>query len=546
MKPINQIRIYVFNVLLLFTFFAQARQSSSDYHQWLELSSDQLLKMGDDYTKAGTHNDSAMVCYTIIANRYGKGISRQEKALTARALNEMGILNTTYFNNYTTAYNNLISAYDICQEIHNDELIPYILLNLGNLYNLYEFFFSVEGQPSRAREIYEQSFWSACKTRQWSMVINSYINFTMLGMPYGVGDASVHNEMQRWLNDSIPHDTPDWQFTKYFLDGSLALLKKDYDQALSNYRLMGNCIEHDKFEARTQYMAYTCISAVHVQQENYDSIIYYSNKILKLESQQDLTDIQIETFRFLSEYYSKLGDTEQASYYHVAFLEKKEKMMKGIVGILPTQLTHDLQGVSDEVKKMKEQKRYNNIILTAAAIIIGLLLLISFFIKRKNKELNLKNEALYNKMTEIIHLDEARNATKTIEKYKDSTLDEEKKMQLVEKIKMVMSDSKMICQPSFTLRELAQQLGTNTSYLSQTINESFGMTFTHLLNLYRVKEACRRIEDKEHYGNLTINAISESVGFKARVTFTKAFKQHVGMLPSEYLKAADSHQSKMK
>ena len=100
-----------------------------------------------------------------------------------------------------------------------------------------------------------------------------------------------------------------------------------------------------------------------------------------------------------------------------------------------------------------------------------------------------------------------------------------------------MNDIDAICQPTFTLQSLAEHVGSNTSYVSQTINEHFGISFTNLLNQYRVREACRRMGDQAAYGNLTIDAISESVGFKTRITFTKAFRQHVGMLPSEYLKA---------
>ena len=44
------------------------------------------------------------------------------------------------------------------------------------------------------------------------------------------------------------------------------------------------------------------------------------------------------------------------------------------------------------------------------------------------------------------------------------------------------------------------------------------------------------------YGNLTIDAISESVGFNTRATFTKAFRNNVGMLPSEFMRLARDKQ----
>ena len=544
MPKFNRIKIYalLLSCLCCLPLFANHKQST--YQRWMEMPSDILLRLGDQYHHDANY-DSAMVCYTIIANRYGKDMPRNEKATILRALNELGVLNTSCFSNYTAAYKNLISAYEICQEIHDERMEPYILLNLGNLYNLYEFFCPTDDEPTQARQYYERSFRSACRTGEWSMAISSYINFAMFEMPYSVGPDSVHHEMRQWLHDSIPHDIPDWNFTNHFLEGAIALMEGQFDQAITDFSLMENEIESNPDQVRMQYMVLTCISAVHVKQGDYNSAISCAKKILMLDGVQDMADIQIETYRFLSEYYSHLGDKAQADHYRMAFLEKKEEMTKSIIGLLPTQLSHDLQEVSDKMAKMKEQKRRNNIILIAALVLMGLLAIFSFFIKRKNKELALKNEALYNRMTEIIHFNEQNDALKNVEKYKDSTLNEEKSLLLVEKIKSVMADSAIICQPSFTLRDLAQLLDSNTSYLSRAINENFGMTFTHLLNQYRVKEACRRMEDKEHYGNLTIDAISESVGFKARVTFTKAFKQHVGMLPSEYLKAVNTHQNEI-
>ena len=53
-----------------------------------------------------------------------------------------------------------------------------------------------------------------------------------------------------------------------------------------------------------------------------------------------------------------------------------------------------------------------------------------------------------------------------------------------------------------------------------------------------IKEACKRMGDIEHYGNYTIEAISESVGFKSRSTFVTSFKRITGLTPSQYQRLA--------
>ena len=79
--------------------------------------------------------------------------------------------------------------------------------------------------------------------------------------------------------------------------------------------------------------------------------------------------------------------------------------------------------------------------------------------------------------------------------------------------------------------------------VSQVINEKAGCNFNNLINEYRIKEACRRMNDTEQYGKYTIEAISTSVGFKSRSTFLLQFKRVTGLTPSEYQRAQKSGKS---
>ena len=125
-----------------------------------------------------------------------------------------------------------------------------------------------------------------------------------------------------------------------------------------------------------------------------------------------------------------------------------------------------------------------------------------------------------------------------IEKYSKSSLNDADKESLIYRIEEVMNDTQIICQSDFTISKLAKQVNSNTTYVSQVINEKYGKTFSILLGNHRVKEACRRMNDQENYGNMTIEAISESVGFKSRVTFLNSFKRSIGLTPSEYMRLA--------
>lgn len=109
---------------------------------------------------------------------------------------------------------------------------------------------------------------------------------------------------------------------------------------------------------------------------------------------------------------------------------------------------------------------------------------------------------------------------------------------LLEKIEGIFGDIEIITDPDFSLAVLARSVESNTRYVSWVINSSYGKNFKTLLNEFRVREACRRLRDKEHYGNITIQGIYESLGYRNASSFNRAFRQVMGMPPSVYQKLA--------
>ena len=95
---------------------------------------------------------------------------------------------------------------------------------------------------------------------------------------------------------------------------------------------------------------------------------------------------------------------------------------------------------------------------------------------------------------------------------------------------------------TFSAKELAAELKTNTRYLSAVVNSRFGMNYSCLLNEYRVKEAQHLLTDKR-YADKTVEEISTMVGFANRQSFYAAFYKNVGDTPNGYRK---KHQDKKK
>lgn len=129
-------------------------------------------------------------------------------------------------------------------------------------------------------------------------------------------------------------------------------------------------------------------------------------------------------------------------------------------------------------------------------------------------------------------------ALENLEKYQSSNLADEQKRTILDAINQVMESTDVYCKEDFSLEKLAVLVNSNSKYVSQVINETYHRNFNIYINEYRIQEARIRLADVEKYGNYTIKAIAESVGYKSTTTFTNAFKSITGITPSIFQKMA--------
>lgn len=104
---------------------------------------------------------------------------------------------------------------------------------------------------------------------------------------------------------------------------------------------------------------------------------------------------------------------------------------------------------------------------------------------------------------------------------------------IYKRLKELMELSKPFLNPSVRMSDIATAIGTNTSTLSSIINRRFNMSFTDMINSYRVKYALEYIIKNP---DVTSDSLKKECGFNTTSTFTNAFHRHTGMTPGEYLK----------
>ena len=102
-----------------------------------------------------------------------------------------------------------------------------------------------------------------------------------------------------------------------------------------------------------------------------------------------------------------------------------------------------------------------------------------------------------------------------------------------EKILNIIVMQKKYKDKNYSAKRLAEDLGTNTRYISAVVNVRFHMNYTSFINKYRIEEAMSILVDKR-YQDLKMEDVSDMVGFSNRQSFYASFYKIMNMTPREY------------
>ena len=105
--------------------------------------------------------------------------------------------------------------------------------------------------------------------------------------------------------------------------------------------------------------------------------------------------------------------------------------------------------------------------------------------------------------------------------------------ELKEKILNIILIQKKYKDKNYSAAKLAEDLGTNTRYISAVVNVRFHMNYTSLVNKYRIEEAMALLVDRR-YKDLNMEDISDMGGFSNRQSFYASFYKINGCTPRAY------------
>jgi AraC-like DNA-binding protein len=125
------------------------------------------------------------------------------------------------------------------------------------------------------------------------------------------------------------------------------------------------------------------------------------------------------------------------------------------------------------------------------------------------------------------------------QKYSRSSLSEQDKGALFNRLMNYMKVRKPYLEPNLSLKELGIMMGVPAKNISQVINEKLDQNFNDFVNIFRIEEAKKYLNDSSQ-SHLTIQEIFYRCGFNSKSTFNLVFKNYTGLTPVGYRKKQSS------
>ena len=337
--------------------------------------------------------------------------------------------------------------------------------------------------------------------------------------------------------------------------GEIALEAGDYMKAGLYYEQAIR--KHGFSQAAYVVSTYVGYGRALIAQKKYKSALE-KLQIGKEISEKNITSLfRREVYLLLSACYDRLGEPKEALEYYKKYTaesfrlynEDKERTEKELM------VRYETEKRNKELaqKNMLLQKEQNRVMALVGITFVVLIVVLLFYInyRRKNRLYKqivresvdwLAKERQFSKRIaeQEKQLQELIGKAGAVDggRYSGSSLNKDSQQELFGRLERLMQNDQVYKNSLFTREKMAELLGTNRTYLSQTINEQTGLTFTHYMNKYRIEEARRILADPQD--DTPIKAIAADLGFSSVTTFYTLFKAVVQMSPDQYRKHARS------
>lgn len=179
-------------------------------------------------------------------------------------------------------------------------------------------------------------------------------------------------------------------------------------------------------------------------------------------------------------------------------------------------------------KEIKGRHVFYSLLFISLSIILTIFSFLAYFFIKKSKA---KENVLNNLVKELRESNEKDDLPKEINSPKITSENEQKIIDGLIKLER----GTFFLNPEFNLHNAAKKIGSNTTYLTAVIKKYKKMSFNDYTNELRINYISNELMVNEKLQNYTIQSLAEVVGYKNGASFSKIFKQKIGITPFQFI-----------
>ena len=501
------------------------------------MDSRELCDRAYAYLSDKQKHDSALVCYSVVANRYYEGRrSKEDLRLAANAMYNLGIMHMSFYMDYEKAMEYLLQAERLSKENDIPDVLPAVCSAEANVIMM------TYGSPQKHKEKVmaklKEAYGYALQqndVHQGIVVLNNMISHAVSFHR----EKDIAQEAAAFLRR---HEADTTAYVAYTCQRcrAVALALKGQTAEAAQLMQQAAAITWDELlQERMQITTFDDAGSYYVRSKRYAQAIEVYHQAGRLLAVEGCSDYASTYYQALSHVYTLLNDTAMAQHYDYLHLKAADSLMTAgrLAGAGSVEMREQLAHVNHDMCLLSERHRLLTCFLWAAVAVVVLISLLLWRLYRTYRKVSDAHRHLYEQNVQLLRQEEEKVLQKAVAR---PVIDETEEKQLFDKITHVLQHCDEVFTTGFTMGRMAELVGSNSKYVSQAVNSQTGQNFSTLLSDYRVREACRRLNDQPAYGKMTIEAIAESVGIKSRSNFTTVFKRFTGLTPSEYMQLAKS------
>lgn len=286
--------------------------------------------------------------------------------------------------------------------------------------------------------------------------------------------------------------------------------------------------------------AYENLSRYYFQKEDYKTSIEVLEKGFSAIENLPYNNLKTKIYESLAKSYLALNDDTQYHQYNKIYTESRSKLdtnkKDGIRYIVKLVETNQNTGL--EFQRQNQSKRFW--ILCSVASILMISLVIYFLIEKSRNEDLKKQFEFFEKQKKREKTDPVSAPNEEI--FTDKNIDKETNKISKEKEDEILlkleewEQSDRYLNKNMSLSMLSAQMGVNTKYLSEVINNTKGKNFNGYINELRINHIAHLLKTEPAYLHYKVSYLAEFSGFSSHSAFTTVFKSITGMSPNTYIR----------